>query len=65
MKFMDGSKDGGMNNNARMRKPWKWAKHVLEAIVPSLVVHQGYDAKGPKDLPLAKTFGIWLQRMTV
>ena len=35
-------------------------KHVLEAIVPSLVVHQGYDAKGPKDLPLAKTFGIWL-----
>ena len=22
VKFMDGSKDGGMNNNARMRKPW-------------------------------------------
>ena len=38
----------------------EWAKHVVEAIVPSLVVHQGYDAKGPKDLPLAKTFGIWL-----
>ena len=36
------------------------AKHVLEAIVPSLVVHQGYDAKGPKDLPPAKTFEIWL-----
>ena len=35
-------------------------KHVLEAIVPFLVVHQCYDAKGPKDLPLAKTFGIWL-----
>ena len=33
---------------------------MLEAIVPFLVVHQGYDAKGPKDLPLAKTFGIWL-----
>ena len=41
-------------------KTLEWAKHVLEAIVPSLVVHQGYDAKGPKDLPLAKTFGIWL-----
>ena len=38
----------------------EWAKHVVEAIVPSLVVHQGYDAKGPKDLPLAKTLGIWL-----
>ena len=33
---------------------------LVEAIVPSLVVHQGYDAKHPKDLPLAKTFGIWL-----
>ena len=41
-------------------KTLEWAKHVLEAIVPFLVVHQGYDAKGPKDLPLAKTFGIWL-----
>ena len=41
-------------------KTLKWAKHVVEAIVPSLVVHQGYDAKGPKDLFLAKTFGIWL-----
>ena len=41
-------------------KTLEWAKHVLEAIVPSLVVHQRYDAKGPKDLPLAKTFGIWL-----
>ena len=38
----------------------EWAKRVVEAIVPSLVVHQGYDAKGPKDLPPAKTFGIWL-----
>ena len=38
----------------------EWAKQVVEAIVPSLVVHQGYDAKGPKDLPPAKTFGIWL-----
>ena len=38
----------------------EWAKHVVEAFAPSLVVHQGYDAKGPKDLPLAKTFGIWL-----
>ena len=36
------------------------AKQAVEAIVPSLVVHQGYDAKGPKDLPPAKTFGIWL-----
>ena len=41
-------------------KTLEWAKHEVEAIVPSLVVHQGYDAKGPKDLPLAKTFGIWL-----
>ena len=41
-------------------KTLEWAKHVVEAIVPSLVVHQGYDAKSPKDLPLAKTFGIWL-----
>ena len=41
-------------------KTLEWAKHVVEAIVPSFVVHQGYDAKGPKDLPLAKTFEIWL-----
>ena len=41
-------------------KTLEWAKHVVEAIVPFLVVHQRYDAKGPKDLPLAKTFGIWL-----
>ena len=38
-------------------KTLEWAK---KAIVPFLVVHQGYNAKGPKDLPLAKTFGIWL-----
>ena len=43
-------------------KTLEWAKHVVEAIVPSLVVHQGYDAKGPKGLPLAKTFGIWFTR---
>ena len=42
------------------KKTLEWAKHVVEAIVPSLIVHQGYDAKGSKDLPLAKTFGIWL-----
>ena len=41
-------------------KTLEWVKHVVEAIVPSLVGHQGYDAKGPKDLPPAKTFGIWL-----
>ena len=41
-------------------KTVEWAKHVVEAIVPSLVVHQGCDAKSPKDLPPAKTFGIWL-----
>ena len=41
-------------------KTLEWIKHVVEAIVPSLVVHQGYDAKGPKDLPPTKTFGIWL-----
>ena len=41
-------------------KTLEWAKQVVKAIVPSLVVHQGYDAKGPKDLPPAKTFGIWL-----
>ena len=40
-------------------KTLEWAKQVVEAIVPSLVIHQGYDAKGPKDLPPAKTFGIW------
>ena len=28
-------------------KTLEWAKHVVEAIVPSLVVHQGYDAKRP------------------
>ena len=33
-----------------------WAKHVVEAIVPFLVGHQGYHAKGAKDLPPAKTF---------
>ena len=37
-----------------------WTKHVVDAIVPFLVVHQCYDAKGPKDLPPAKTFEIWL-----
>ena len=41
-------------------KTLEWAKHVVEAIVPSLVGHQGHDAKGPKYLPPAKTFGIWL-----
>ena len=42
-------------------KTLEWAKHVVEAIAPSLVVHQSYDAKGPKKyLPLAKTFGIWV-----
>ena len=29
-------------------KTLEWAKHVLEAIVPSLVVHQRYDAKDLK-----------------
>ena len=33
---------------------------MVEAIAPSSVGHQGYDTKGPKDLPLAKTFEIWL-----
>ena len=32
-------------------KTLEWAKHAVEAIVPSLVGHQGYDTKGPKDLP--------------
>ena len=41
-------------------KTLEWAKQVVEAIVPFLVVHQSYDAKGPKDLPSAKTFEIWL-----
>ena len=36
------------------------AKPVVGAIVPSLVGHQSYDTKGPKDLPPAKIFGIWL-----
>ena len=43
-------------------KTLEWAKQVVEAIVPPLVVHQGYDAKGPKDLPPAKTFGICLPK---
>ena len=41
-------------------KTLEWAKRMVEAIVPSLVVHQGYDAKVQKDLPPAKTFGMWL-----
>ena len=41
-------------------KTLEWAKHVVEAIVPSLVGYQGCDAKGLKDLPPSKTFGIWL-----
>ena len=41
-------------------KTLEWAKHVVEAIVPSLVVHQGYHKKGLKDFPPAKTFKIWL-----
>ena len=27
----------------KVEKTLEWAKHVVEAIVPSLVVHQGYD----------------------
>ena len=41
-------------------KTLEWAKHEVETIVPSLVVHQGYDAEIPKDLPSANNFGIWL-----
>ena len=41
-------------------KTLEWAKHVGKAIALSLVDHQGYDAKGLKDLPPAKTFRIWL-----
>ena len=41
-------------------KTLEWAKHVIEAIVPSLVHHQGYNAKGQKDLLPTKTFGILL-----
>ena len=33
---------------------------MAEAIVPSLIDLQGYDAKGPKDLRSAKSFGMWL-----
>ena len=45
----------------KVEKTLEWAKQVVEAIVPSLLVHQSYDAKClKKDLPLAKTFGIWL-----
>ena len=42
------------------KRTLEWAKHVLEANAPSLVGHQGYDAKGPKDLPPAIIFRIWL-----
>ena len=38
----------------------EWAKHMMEAVVPFLVDHQGYEAKGSKYLPPAKTFEIWL-----
>ena len=31
------------------KKTLEWAKHVVEAIVPFLVSHRGYDAKDPKD----------------
>ena len=41
-------------------KTLEWAKHAVEAIVPSLVGHQGSDAKGLKDFPPAKIFEIWL-----
>lgn len=41
-------------------KTLNWAKEVVRAIEPSLDNHQGYDAMGPKDLPPAKTFGIWI-----
>ena len=40
----------------------EWAKHVVVVIIPSLVDHQGYDGKGPKDLPPAKIFGIGLPK---
>ena len=41
-------------------KTLDWAKSVVEAIAPSLADHQGYVARGPKDRPPEKTFGIWI-----
>ena len=46
-------------------KTLEWAKHEIEAIAPSLVDHQGYDAKGPKDLLEAKSSESGYQRMNI
>ena len=41
-------------------KTLEWAKQVILAIEPSEENHPGYEARGPKDLPPAKTFGVWI-----
>ena len=41
-------------------KTLEWAKQCGWGYCTILGSSSSYDAKGPKDLPLAKTFGIWL-----
>ena len=52
--------EGKVLMKCKDEKTLEETKHVVEAIVPPLVGHQGYDAKGLEVLPPAKTFGIWL-----
>ena len=41
----------------------EWEKHVVEAIAPSLVGHQGYDAKAQKICLQQKPSEFGYQRM--
>ena len=41
-------------------KTLEWAKRVIGAIEPIPGKHPGYVARGPKDYPPAKSFGIWI-----
>ena len=46
-------------------KTLEWAKHVIKVIEPPLVVHQNYDAKGPKTYLQQKPSESGCQRMAV
>ena len=39
-------------------KSFKWAQKVELAVPPPSMGHQGYEARGPKDI--SETFGVWL-----
>ena len=41
---------------SKNEKTLERAKHVVETIVPSMVGHQGYDAKSPKNFASSKNF---------